>query len=49
MDADIVLIQLGSDKEVAEVIKCAKDSPSFPFIALERWMEVIGSSLILSG
>lgn len=36
-----VLIQLGLDKEVAEVMKFAKYLS--PFTVLERWMEVIES------
>lgn len=36
-----VLIQLGLDKEVAEVMKFAKDLHLSPFTVLERWMEVI--------
>lgn len=43
LETDTVLLQVSSNEEVEEVICCAKDSPSSPFIVIDRWMEVIGS------
>lgn len=42
INADTILMQLLSDKEIHEVLNCAKHSSS-PFPAVERWMEVIGA------
>lgn len=42
IDRDMVLIQLFFEKEVLEVLQCFDGSAS-PFLAVDRWMEVIDS------
>lgn len=41
MEADIVLLQFQSTEEAEEVLLCAKDNPSSPFLAIDRCMEVL--------
>lgn len=43
IDRDAVLIQLSSGKKVEEVLYCANTQDDSPFVAIDRWMEVIGS------
>ena len=53
LEDDVVHIQLLSDEEVHQVLSCAEGSSSkpitksSPFVALDRWMEVIGSHPII--
>lgn len=41
MEADTVLLQFHSTEDVEEVLLCSKNNPSSPFLAIDRWMEVI--------
>lgn len=41
IDRDVVLMQFLSEKEVLEVLQCI-NGPVTPFLAVDRWMEVIG-------
>lgn len=43
LDDEAVVLQLLSEKELEEVLLCAEDKKSSPFLVLERWMEVIGT------
>ncbi|XXG42365.1 hypothetical protein AAC387_Pa01g2666 [Persea americana] len=43
MDWDTIIIQLSSAREVEEVLDCANILVHSPFVAIDRWMEVIGS------
>ena len=43
MDMDTIIIQLSSAREVEEVLDCANILVHSPFVAIDRWMEVIGS------
>lgn len=43
MDRDTIIIQLSSAREVEEVLDCANILVHSPFVAIDRWMEVIGS------
>lgn len=41
LENDIVLMQVSSEVEIEEILRCAESSS--PFITLQRWMEVIGA------
>lgn len=43
LEGNAVHIQLLLEEEVRQVLQCTVDPSSSPFIALDRWMEVIGS------
>lgn len=43
LEGNTVHIQLLLEEEVRQVLQCTVDPSSSPFIALDRWMEVIGS------
>lgn len=42
IDIDTVFMEFLSEKEIYEVLRCA-EAFSSPFVAVDRWMEVIGS------
>lgn len=43
LDDEAILLQLLTDKEMEEVLLCAKDKARSPFVVLDRWLEVIAS------
>lgn len=43
MATDVVLMQFVSNIEVNEAPECMRNQPSSPFLAIDKWMEVLGS------